>query len=115
MHRIAYGYASLERGAPPREEQRLRWGLLEYARLEGLDLRRVFVDVRDEAFGFDALRGVLARRVDVPAAVLPDFEHVQPLQPAAGLPAVELGRLSGVAVRITTPPPPPPPAPDVEE
>src|SRR4051812_16712691 len=82
---VVYGYLSLAADARRGEEQRLRWGLLEYARLEGLDLRRVFVDVRDEAFGFDALRGVLARRVDVQALVLPDLEHVQHLQLAAGL------------------------------
>jgi hypothetical protein len=49
--RPAYGYMSLPQSAPPHEEQRLRWAMLEYARLEGFALRRVFVDSRDDDDG----------------------------------------------------------------
>src|SRR5215212_4424896 len=102
--RLTYAYLSLPPGARGYAEQRLRWALLEYARLEGLDLRRVFVAVRDETFGFDALRGVIAGRGDVQALVLPDLDHVAHVPLAVGLDASELGWRLGVAVRIAMPP-----------
>ena len=108
--RVAYGYLSLPRTPKGDAETRLRWSLLEYARLEGLDLRRVFVDSRDDdgAYGFDALRVVLARKPDVRAVILPDLTHVAHIPLVATMTSSELSRLLGVAVRLTVPEATPP-------
>src|SRR5690242_8412811 len=111
MARSAFGYVSLPQQAPAHTEQRLRWSLLEYARLESLDLRRVFVDSCDEdgAYAFDALRVVLARKPDVRAVVLPDLTHVAHIPLVATMTPSELSRFLGVAVRLTVPEAAPPP------
>jgi hypothetical protein len=107
---LAYGYLSLPQGAPPEVEPRLRRQLLEYARLEGLDLRQTFVDDRhNEAFGFDAVRAAFMRRADVRTLVVPDLDHLAHIPHVAGFTPAELGRHLGVAVRVVTTELAPPP------
>src|SRR4051794_41476623 len=112
MARIAYGYVSLPEQSPGHLEQRLRWALFEYARLEGLDLRRVFVDSRDDdgAYAFDALRVVVARKPDVGAVIFPAPPHVAHIPLIAAMSGAELARFVGVPVRLAVPRATPPPS-----
>jgi hypothetical protein len=111
--RHAYGYLSLPRHTALDAEQRVRGSILEYGRIEGLELQHLFVDRRedDAAYAFDALRFVLGRRADVEIVVLPDLGHVAHIPLVADMSATELGRFLGCPVRLVDPPPPPPAPP----
>ena len=110
---LAYGYLSVPRGTSVDDEQRVRRSMLEYARIEGLELQHLFVDRRedDAAYGFDALRVVLGRRPDVETVVLPDLSHVAHIPIVAGMSTGELGRVLGCTVLLVRPEPPAPPLP----
>ena len=112
---LAYGYLSVPRATSVDDEQRVRWSILEYGRIEGLDLQHLFVDRRedDAAYGFDALRVVLGRRPDVETVVLPDLSHVAHIPLVAGMSTGELGRLLRCTVLLVRPEPPAPPAPSL--
>jgi hypothetical protein len=112
----AYGYLSLPRHTAVDVEQRVRETILEYGRIEGLELEHLFVDRRedDAAYAFDALRVVVGRRPDVEIVVLPDLGHVAHIPLVAGMSASELGRFLGCPVRLVHPPLPPPSPPPPE-
>ena len=102
----AYGYASVSRGYSLNDERRLRWTLLERAKHDGLLLRHVFIDHRDESpYAFTAMRALLRRRDDVQAVVLPDLNHVAHIATVTGLTRAGLTRYLGAAVLLAEPSP----------
>jgi hypothetical protein len=104
IDRPAYGYISLAQDDRPDAETRLRWSLVECARLEGLQLRSVFVDHPDDSpYAFSAMREVLRRRTDIRAVVLPDLTHVAHIPTVAGLTHAGLARYLGIGVLLATP------------
>jgi hypothetical protein len=111
--KVAYGYLSVRRTTSADDEQRVRWSILEYGRIEGLELQHLFVDRRedDAAYGFDALRVVLNRRPEAEIVVLPDLSHVGHIPLVARMSTGELGRFLGCIVLLVRPEPPLPPPP----
>lgn len=104
--RPAFAYLTVPRWSDPGTEIPVRRALAEYARLEGLDLRSVFVDVLDESpYAFAALRELLRRRSEVRTVVLPDLGHVAHLPAVAHLSQAGLARFLGAAVLLVTPGP----------
>jgi hypothetical protein len=114
--KVAYGYLSVPRTTSLDDEQRLRRSILEYGRVEGLELQHLFVDRREDeaAYGFDALRVVLGRRPEVGTVVLPDLSHVAHIPLVARMSANELGRFLGCTVLLVRPDPPPRPPPPAQ-
>ena len=75
--------------------------LAECARLEGLDLRSVFVDTLDEPpYAFGALRALLHRSTTVRTVLLADLAHVTHIPTVAHLGQAGLSRFLGAAVFI---------------
>ncbi|MBA3905156.1 MAG: hypothetical protein H0X35_00475 [Pseudonocardiales bacterium] len=109
VRRPAFGYLLLPspRGlspcgpSGPDHEVGLRRDMAEYARLEGLELDSVFVDVVGESpYAFAAMRELLRRRPDVRTVVLPGLEHLAQLTTVADLSRAGVARYLGVAVLL---------------
>ncbi len=114
--RPAFAYLTVRhrRGQGPDAEMELRRALTEFARLQGLALVSVFVDVQGEfPYGFAALRELLRRKPEVTAVVVPHLGHLAHLPLVGGPVGREaLARLFGVAVLLVDPTAAP--APDLQ-
>lgn len=109
MPRCAYVYLSADETEEWHVEARLRRYLAEYARLEGLHVRAVFVDRRNERpSSFEAMITLLhsGDDDDVRIVVLPDLGHVAHIPRVAHLTRAGLARHLGAAVLLAEAPAP---------
>lgn len=99
--RPAYAYVAIAQTREQNAETRLRRELVQFAALESLDLRSVFVDQRSgQPYGFAALRALIARS-GVRLVVLPSLDHVGHIPAVAHLSRAGLARYLGAAVLLS--------------